>query len=187
LTNLVFEQDLLQRLINNDVEATKLIYKENYPIIRYLVVNNSGDEDEAKDIFQEALIVLFEKAKKGNFELQSKISTYLYSVARRLWLKKLQSNSSKSAIADHIEETVAVEDDVEFHENQNQQLELMHEALAKIGEPCKSLLEAYYFNKQQMNDIANQFGYTNADNAKNQKYKCLVRLKKLFFAQHKNL
>jgi len=53
-----------------------------------------------------------------------------------------------------------------------------------LGEPCKSLLEAFYLQKKQMVDIAEEFGYTNADNAKNQKYKCLMRLKKLFFAQY---
>jgi RNA polymerase sigma factor (sigma-70 family) len=187
LNILPHEQELLQGLINNNNECIALIYKENYPMVHSLVVKNSGDADDAKDIFQEALVVLFEKAKQSNFELSCKISTYLYAVARRLWLKKLQSNVYKNPIADHIEETVAVEDDVEYHENQNLQLEIMNEALQKIGEPCKSLLEAYYFNKQQMQVIADQFGYTNAENAKNQKYKCLIRLKKLFFAQHKNL
>ncbi len=181
------DETLLQGLINNNNECIALIYKENYPMVYSLVVKNNGDEDEAKDIFQEALVVLFEKAKHPGFELTCKISTYLYAVARRLWLKKLQTYGYKNPIADHIEETIAVEDDVEFHENQNIQLGLMNEALLKIGEPCKSLLEAYYFNKQQMQAIAVQFGYTNAENAKNQKYKCLVRLKKLFFAQHKNL
>jgi RNA polymerase sigma factor (sigma-70 family) len=181
------DETLLQGLINNNNECIAVIYKENYPMVHSLVVKNSGDDDEAKDIFQEAVVVLFEKAKQPGFVLTCKISTYLYAVARRLWLKKLQNNNYKKPIADHIEETVAVEDDVEFHENQNLQLEQMNEALLKIGEPCKSLLEAYYFNKQQMQAIAAQFGYTNAENAKNQKYKCLVRLKKIFFAQHKNL
>jgi RNA polymerase sigma factor (sigma-70 family) len=187
LKDLYQERELLQQLINNDLEATKLIYKDNYPMIQSLVVNNSGDVDEAKDIFQECLIVLFEKAKNPEFELQCKISTYLYSVARRLWLKKLQASNQKNTISDHLEETIAVEDDIELHENHGKQLEMMHDALIKIGEPCKSLLEAYYFSKQPMHEIAAQFGYTNADNAKNQKYKCLIRLKKLFFAQHKNL
>ena len=58
--------------------------------------------------------------------------------------------------------------------------------MSKIGEPCKSLLDAYYIQKKHMQEIATDFGYTNADNAKTQKYKCLVRLKKLFFAQYKN-
>ncbi len=53
-------------------------------------------------------------------------------------------------------------------------------------EPCKTLLEAFYINKKNMQEIAATFGYTNAENAKTQKYKCLVRLKKLFFSQYKN-
>jgi RNA polymerase sigma factor (sigma-70 family) len=178
--------DVLRRFVKHDYEANKLIYKENYPIIHALVVGNNGSADDAKDIFQEALIVLFEKASAANFELTSKISTYLYSVARRLWLKKLQQKSGSYKIGEYIEETVAVEDDIEAHQEHNFQMDMMHDALTKIGEPCKSLLEAYYFQKLHMNDIAQQFGYTNADNAKNQKYKCLVRLKKLFFAQLKN-
>ena len=62
----------------------------------------------------------------------------------------------------------------------------MEGALKKLGEPCKSILEAYYIQKKSMPEIAESFGYTNADNAKTQKYKCLIRLKKLFFAQYKN-
>jgi DNA-directed RNA polymerase specialized sigma subunit len=59
----------------------------------------------------------------------------------------------------------------------------MESALSKLGEPCKSLIEAYYFQKKNMQEIAANFGYTNADNAKTQKYKCLMRLKKLFFTK----
>jgi hypothetical protein len=58
--------------------------------------------------------------------------------------------------------------------------------MQRIGEPCKSLLQAFYIEKKSMPEIAVAFGYTNADNAKTQKYKCLIRLKKLFFAQYKN-
>jgi hypothetical protein len=60
----------------------------------------------------------------------------------------------------------------------------MEHAMRNLGEPCKSLLEAFYIQKKPMLEIADDFGYTNADNAKNQKYKCLMRLKKLFFAQY---
>jgi hypothetical protein len=60
----------------------------------------------------------------------------------------------------------------------------MDRALKSLGEPCKSLLEGFYLQKMDMQALASEFGYTNADNAKNQKYKCLMRLKKLFFAQY---
>jgi hypothetical protein len=80
---------------------------------------------------------------------------------------------------------VQVEDDIDEHDKLNLQYQTMRTAMGKIGEPCKSLIEAFYVHKKNMLEIAGFFGYTNADNAKNQKYKCLVRLKKLFFAQYK--
>lgn len=82
--------------------------------------------------------------------------------------------------------TVSVEEDVEEYEKRDQEFAMMEKAIGSLGEPCKSLIEAFYIQKRNMQDIASQFGYTNADNAKNQKYKCLMRLKKLFFAQYKN-
>ena len=85
-----------------------------------------------------------------------------------------------------MEETITVDEDLELHEKHNDDFQLMEAAMSKIGEPCKSLLDAYYIQKKNMQEIAVDFGYTNADNAKTQKYKCLVRLKKLFFAQYKN-
>jgi len=82
--------------------------------------------------------------------------------------------------------TVPVDEDVEEYEKRDQEFAMMEKAIGSLGEPCKSLIEAFYIQKRNMQDIASQFGYTNADNAKNQKYKCLMRLKKLFFAQYKN-
>ena len=87
---------------------------------------------------------------------------------------------------DNMEETILVEEELESHEKRNADFILMENAMSKIGEPCKSLLDAYYIQKKHMQEIAADFGYTNADNAKTQKYKCLMRLKKLFFAQYKN-
>jgi DNA-directed RNA polymerase specialized sigma24 family protein len=86
----------------------------------------------------------------------------------------------------NLEETIPVEEEIESHEKRNDDFNLMENAMSKIGEPCKSLLDAYYIQKKHMQEIAADFGYTNADNAKTQKYKCLMRLKKLFFAQYKN-
>ena len=58
-------------------------------MVQSLIINNNGTADDAKDIFQEAMIVLYEKARSGTFELSCQIKTYVYSVSRRLWLKKI--------------------------------------------------------------------------------------------------
>jgi len=180
------EKALLQGLARNDTKAIEIIYGENYNMVQSLVINNSGSTDDAKDIFQEAMIVLYEKVRSGSFELNCLIKTYVYSVSRRLWLKRLQQMNRYTPAVENLQDTVPVEEDVEENERINSEFQTMEKAINGLGEPCKSLLEAYYLEKKSMQEIALFFGYTNAENAKNQKYKCLVRLKKIFFAQYKN-
>jgi RNA polymerase sigma factor (sigma-70 family) len=180
------EQELLKGLAVSDKKAVETIYKENYNMVQSLIINNNGTVQEAKDVFQEAMIVLFEKARSGNFELNCQIKTYVYSVCRRIWLKRLQQYNRYSVQMESLAEVVTVEEDIEEHEKRDEEFVMLEKAVVGLGEPCKSLIEAFYFQKRNMQEIASQFGYTNADNAKNQKYKCLMRLKKLFFAQNKN-
>ena len=180
------EKILLEGLAASEKKAIEAIYRENFNMVQSLVINNNGSADDAKDVFQETMIVLYEKVRSGSFELHCQIKTYIYSVSRRLWLKRLNQLNRYSPPAESLEHTVPVEDEIEEHEKRNIELEMMEKAIVSLGEPCKSLLEAYYLQKQNMQVIAAHFGYTNADNAKNQKYKCLMRLKKIFFTHYKN-
>ena len=179
------EKDLLEGLAREDSAAIETIYRQQFGMVNSLVINNNGSADDAADIFQETIMVLYEKVKGGNFELHCQLKTFLYSVARRLWLKKLNQQKRIVGSVDGMEDQVPVEDELEQHLKTQEDFQLMETAMGKIGEPCRSLLDAYYIQKKHMQQIATDFGYTNADNAKTQKYKCLVRLKKLFFAQYK--
>jgi RNA polymerase sigma factor (sigma-70 family) len=174
------EQQLLEGLALNDRKAIETIYKQHYNMVQALVLNNSGYPDDARDIFQEAMIVLYEKTRSGSFELNCQLKTYLYSVCRRLWLKRLGQLQRSFSEVEQLQDTVPVEDEVERHDQRNRNFQVMEESLNSLGEPCRSLLKAYYLEMKTMVEIACDFGYTNADNAKNQKYKCLMRLKKIF-------
>lgn len=180
------ESLILKGLANSDKQAVEAIYRDNYNMIQSLVINNNGSADDAKDVFQEAMIVLYEKARSGTFELNCQIKTFIYSVCRRLWLKRLQQQNRFSSPGDSMEAVVPVDDELDVHEQRNAEFEMMEIAIKHLGEPCRSLIEAYYLQKQNMQEIATRFGYTNSDNAKNQKYKCLMRLKKIFFTHYKN-
>ena len=182
------EEDLilLEGIAAEDRNSVEQLYRQHYIMIQTMVLANAGTKDDAADLFQETVIVLYEKIKNGSFKLNCLLKTFLYSIARRLWLKKLQQQQRFISQPDGLEETVPVEDEIENHLKLQNDFFIMESAMNKVGEPCKSLLQAYYLQKKHMNVIAQEFGYTNADNAKTQKYKCLVRLKKLFFAQYKN-
>ncbi len=180
------DEQLLAGLARNEKTATETLYREHFGMIQAFILNNNGSSEDARDVFQEAMIVLYEKATSGRFELTAQVKTYLYSVCRRLWLKRLQQMQRFGAPVESMSEMVQVDEDLEAHERRNEAFITMEKALGHLGEPCKSLLEAYYLQKKNMQEISEHFGYTNAENAKNQKYKCLTRLKKMFFTQFKN-
>jgi len=178
------EQALLKGLAQNDSRAVETLYKNHFSMIQHFVTNNNGSFDDARDIFQEAMITLYEKVQLDNFALTCQIKTYLFSICKNLWLKRLQQMGKYSAPLSAQEETISVQEDLDLFEKKDAAFAIMDRALNSLGEPCKSLLEGYYLKKKGMQELASQFGYTNSDNAKNQKYKCLMRLKKLFFAQY---
>ncbi|MBC3786576.1 RNA polymerase sigma factor [Spirosoma utsteinense] len=184
------DDELLKGLSTGSDEALTQLYRRYFPMILHFVTTNSGSEDEAKDIYQEALIVLYEKVRSGSFELHCLLKTYLYSVSRRLWLKQLayKNRFLVNDIESQATDSAAVgqmSDDLNDHEERDRQFDLMADSLDRLGEPCRTLLEDFYIRHSSMQDITEKFGYTNADNAKTQKYKCLMRLKRLFFAEYK--
>jgi RNA polymerase sigma factor (sigma-70 family) len=178
------EQALLKGLAKNDSKAIESLYKSHFTMIQHFVLNNNGSFDDARDVFQEAMITLYEKVQNDSFVLSCQIKTYIFSICKNLWLKRLQQMGKYSSPLSTEEESISVEADLEELEKKDAAFAIMNRALNSLGEPCKSLLEGYYLNKKGMQELADDFGYTNADNAKNQKYKCLLRLKKLFFSQY---
>ena len=176
------DQEIIDGIAKGSTSELEYLYTEYFPMIFQLIVKNNGDEDDAKDVFQEAVIVLYDKVNSNNFVLTSKLKTFLYSVCRRLWLKRLNQPDRISFNMQEHEEIVAVEDDLMSSQQKETQFLLMEKSLHLLGEPCQTIISDFYLRNLSMQDICDKFGYTNADNAKTQKYKCLQRLKKLFFA-----
>jgi RNA polymerase sigma factor (sigma-70 family) len=176
------DREVVFGILNDSKHTLNQLYKAHFPMVLQLILSNNGNEDDAKDIFQESVIVLYNRIKSGNFELNSKLKTFIYSVCRRLWLKRLNQKSRNiSGELTDLENLESIEQDLAYHEEKDAQFRQMEKALMLLGEPCKTIIEDYYMQNRSMQDISEKFGYTNADNAKTQKYKCLQRLKKLFF------
>jgi len=177
------DEVLLEGLRAGDGMAIHRLYRLYFPSVSKMVVNHGGCCEEAQDIFQETVLVLYNKATKGGFQLSCRLGTFLYAVSKRLWLKQLTRGDAKygrDRIEDH-EDSLAAEDAIEEHRALEEHLRHMEKALESLGEPCKTILRDFYIHNRSMADICEKFGYTNTDNAKTQKYKCLQRLKKRFF------
>jgi RNA polymerase sigma factor (sigma-70 family) len=176
------DEEFIAGLRSGDSIILQALYKKHYNIVLRFIVNNSGTADEAAEIYQQAIIVLYENVQKADFALTAKLQTYIYSVARRLWLKQLKRHGKTFLFKEEEESELAeVTPDIDLHLKKEQELTRMQKSLEELGEPCATLINDFYVHGLSMDEIAEKFGYTNTDNAKNQKYKCLQRLKRYFF------
>lgn len=180
------DEELLNGLRHQEDKALSVIYKTYFSMILHFVNQNNGSEQEAKDIYQEAIIVLYENAQQPQFELTCKIKTYLYSVCRRLWLKRIAEKGKFIGKIEDFESFISLDDDRTELDERERQFLVMKTSLDQLGEPCRTIMEDFFIHNMSMQQITDKMGYTNPDNAKNQKYKCLMRLKKIFFASYRN-
>lgn len=166
------------RLDRND--ALEVLYKKYYTSVQHLVIANSGSEQDAKDIYQETIIIVYEKLRFGNTTLTCSLKTFIYSIARNLWLKKLSKNHKKSISLDDHESFLDLSDDMQQATNNEHLYLKIEQAMETLGEPCRSLIEDFYLKGLKLTSITEKYAYNNSDTAKTQKYKCLMRLKRMF-------
>jgi RNA polymerase sigma factor (sigma-70 family) len=166
----------IEGIRKGDTKAFRDLYVQYFGMVRYMIINNNGTEEEAKDIFQEAMVVLYEKANEENFELTSSLKTWIYAVCRNKWLKQLEKKKKNYRFTD-FEQFDAVEETAEVDNAVHQTLRAN---LNRLGVGCRKLLLLFYYFKKSMDEIAVDLNYTNADNAKAQKYKCIQKLKALY-------
>lgn len=175
------EEKKLEELRKGNHSVFKHFYK-HYGIVENMVLGNNGTKEDAKDIFQNALIVFYKNALDPEFKLKAKISTYIYSVSKRLWMRKLTKEKPHH--------TVSLTNDYDLklvHESKVKLLEEpptpLHEYIIKkldeLGDPCKSIIVMHEYYKLKMSQIARKMGYANEHTTRQQKYKCLLKLRKM--------
>ncbi|HRI27196.1 MAG TPA: sigma-70 family RNA polymerase sigma factor [Chitinophagales bacterium] len=171
------DTDFLLALKNGDENCLYYLYNEHSASLINFVLKNKGGYDEANDIAQQAVITVFEKVQNPAFRLTCSVNTYLYSIARNLWLKELRRKGKSAMLTDTMPEFVNVK--VEDYNEEEDRLinEMMKTFVNKLGENCQKVLTLFYWNCYKFEEIARKLGYNNADTAKQQKAKCLKQLR----------
>jgi RNA polymerase sigma factor (sigma-70 family) len=152
------EKEIFERIQKGDEKALEFLYKKYYRMMTKLVITNSGTEEEARDIYQDALIVFWQKATSGNLVMTSKISTYIYSICQNLWRKELERKKRLS----NEEKDAFVTLDLDTAEREK----IIASCIEQLGDTCKKVLMYYYFEEMSMQDIADKLGFANTDTAK---------------------
>lgn len=169
--------DYLPAILSGDRAVIQRMYTHLFPLIRHLVKDHGGSEDDAKDVFQDAVIIVYEKAQQKDFLLTSKFSTFFYGVCHNLWRSRQQRKSaSEVTIPEHAK--YIPDDTFEIDLLQVDRGKLFYKALSQLGDDCRQLLELF-FQKQPMDEIARTMGYSNESHARVRKSRCKDRLVEL--------
>ncbi len=166
-------QDLLNGILRNDTIVLQSIYKNFYSKINFFIKKNNGDDDDANDVFQEAIIIIYRKLKANDLVLDCTFETYLYSVCRFLWLKQLERRKlEKEKIKDNHEYNDDIYDDgLEKVVDLNERYRLFQKHFSNLGKDCQKVLQLY-FDKVPLKNIAQIMGFKSEKYAKKRKFKC---------------
>lgn len=173
------DQEIITHLQHNKYSlAIKGLYNI-LPAVKQYIKNNSGTADDAQDIFQDALVILYKKIHDGNFTLTVPLKTYLLAVVKNCWLqelrqrKKLPPGEAPDDIA-----TATIDEEPGFA--------IANAAFNLLGEKCKQLLILFYFKKKSFKEIAAALAFSDEKIAKNQKYRCLQKAKENYLTLFNN-
>jgi len=170
------QADYVKAILDGDRTVLQDLYAAQLPVICRLIGANGGTEADAKDVFQDAVLVVYRKARQPGFELTSQFGTYFYGICRNLWLnhrakKFTTAEVTLSEDAKYISGDLSVEADLLHVERGN----LFWKAFRQLGEDCRKLLELF-FQKIPMETIATKMGYGSEAYARRRKLQCKQRL-----------
>jgi len=163
--------DFIKGIKNRDNKILKIIYKEHFSLVKSFIVKNSGTIDDARDVFQEAIIVIYRYTKKDDFKINCSFETFLYSICRTIWLNNLRNKKIRTDKLDDIREyiTFSASDNEQIEESAEYKLYQKH--FQKLGDECKKLLQLFY-DKVPYKEIAKQMKYSSIGLVKKKKFKC---------------
>lgn len=179
------DKELLQLINGSKAQREKAlgaIYRSNKEKVCSYILGNNGNREEAKDIFQEAVIAFYENVRDGKFKGESAIGTYLYSIAKFKWLNQIKKNQIRTG---HHEKAPREE----FSESplatilEDEKKKRVLDVLEHLGSACQKLLVESIYHNASMKEIVASGGYSSEQIVRNKKYKCLQKLKELINAK----
>jgi RNA polymerase sigma factor (sigma-70 family) len=170
---------ILDMIRKGDEEALVMLYQSNQKVIRGFVTSNRGLPDDAEDMLQEALLILWERVRSGRFEHAAKLDTFVFGTVKNLWLRHLARKRREVRGAFNLDD-VPLDDPSSLDRLvENEQAAAISRALERLGEPCRTLLLLFYWEERSMAEIAAALGFANADTVKSKKYQCKKALRQM--------
>ncbi|HEY0039477.1 MAG TPA: sigma-70 family RNA polymerase sigma factor [Flavisolibacter sp.] len=178
----ISDEELVSNLATNhgENESIRFLYREHFDLLSRYILNNSGSEQDAEDIFQEVIVAFINLVKAGKFRGESSIRTFLFSLNKNIWLNELKRRGRASVREEKYEkqnerQEMTADVAMELQQTKNDLLKV----IAELGDNCKKILLLFYYENKSMKEIVAYLPYENEQVVRNKKSKCLKKLEEL--------
>jgi len=174
-------QHYLQGIISNNAQIVQEIYDQFFPgVVRWLE-RNQGKRADAEDVFQEALMAIFNRLKKGDLVIEHAFNTYLFAICKRIWFKRLKKPDFHVTSTDELALNSSESELITQSMERSEKMTLFRSKLLQLGADCQKVLQLH-FAKKSFAEIAQLLKYTSEEYARRKKYLCKNELTKLIKA-----
>jgi len=170
----ISDQEILEGIKTGDDQVIKCLIRIYFPKIKNFILKNKGTINDAEDVLQETLIIIYEKIRKTELKINSKFETYLYGIGKILWIKELK-NRGRSENIETLEDTNVFDAGLFNQLEKRERQKIYRDYFNKLGDECKRLLQ-YFFNGMKIKEITQIMGYNSEQHTKNKKYICKKNL-----------
>lgn len=169
---------IIEGIKKRDNKVLTQVYKEIFPVVRYYVQSHGGSREDAKDVFQESIIVAYRQITESKLEIRSGFEAYLYGIARLVWLKILRNREIHDRNISELKETSSPYESLEHIIEEDLEMRLFRKHFRKLGPECQKVLQMT-IEKIPYEKIALELGYKSEKIVRNKKYKCKEYLIKM--------
>ena len=168
--------EIIQGIRAKNNKTLKYLYDEYYGMVYEMVSKNSGNEDDARDTLQEAIILTYKKIRDGSLKLTTTFSSYFFTVCWHVWMRELRDRKTEiNNIVEYYYLEQPSNEEVSHQYDQQRKYRLYQEHFRKLGKECQKLLQLF-LKKMPLKEIAVKMGYKSEKFAKKKKYLCKERL-----------
>lgn len=164
----------LKALLSEDSVVISELYTTTLPKVKKFVIQNKGNEQDAEDVFQKALIQIAVRYKKNPFSITTNFKAFLFTACKNLWRREL-NKSSRWVTNDVYKEHIYEKNDDALALLEQERLELFQAALNLSSENCKAILKMF-FNDVPYSEMVSDLGYNSEIVARQRVFKCKKKL-----------
>jgi RNA polymerase sigma factor (sigma-70 family) len=165
------DQEIIDGIKQQNSEVLLFVYHKNFRSVRHYIEKNNGSNQDAEDVFQDAMILIFDKINEDNFVLNCSIHTYLFSASKILWLKQLKFKERRKVVIEECDDFISNNEGILDTILRTERKSIFLKHYNELTEDCQTIIK-YFLRGLSISEITKTMGYSSEQHTKNRRFRC---------------